>query len=205
MFASTGLVVGLVGLVAGGVIAGLVIWFVRMRLRVGAAWKAFAAKHGFEHMPSNVGAPLLRGNYRNVPVMITTEWHSHGGERVYYTAVTAWLGTQLPMMLMSTERLDLLGGGPNETPLALKLPELKDHTIWSRDSAGAKALLTGPVRTMLQALLSQYPLVLVQGDQVKVEIPEVLANVPDMETMVDDVVRLTQLISKALRATAPRE
>ncbi len=98
---------------------------------------------------------------------------------------------------MSTERFESLGGGPNDTPLVLKFPELVDFTIWSMNPAKAKSVLPDRVRSMFRALLAQYPFILVQGNQVKIEINVVFANVPDFESMVGDAVTLTQMIANA--------
>ena len=196
-------ILGIVGGIASVVITAVVIAFVLKRARVGAAWKAYAALNGFEYKPGGAGTPELRGNLKHVPVLVGVQFRYVGQNRVYHTVVTTWLNVPLPLALMSQDRANY-GGAPAESPLALNLPAIGQFVVWSNNPPRAKAVLSESACKLLKGLVDRYPLVTVLGDQVVLELPGVLETVEDVENMVEDTVRLNQVIAKAARAIIPR-
>ncbi len=88
MLADAAIIFGVIGLALAAAVVVLTVWFVQMRLRVNAAWKAYATKHGFEFASSSVGNLSMRGSLRNVPVQVSTECHDFDDRRTFFTSVT---------------------------------------------------------------------------------------------------------------------
>jgi hypothetical protein len=75
----------------------MVAWGVRARLRERAMWGAYAARHGWRHVPRGVlGGSRIDGPFEGGHVEVSVEMRGNRSQRTRYTRCTARVGAPLP-------------------------------------------------------------------------------------------------------------